>query len=69
VNAQFITDLASLGLKRLTADDLVRARDHGVSPAWVRVINSRNRSTLSIDELLGLRDQGVETLQELRRRT
>jgi len=48
---------------------LIRLRDHGVSPEWLRTVQAQNTGKLSIDELVSLRDHGVNSMEALRRRT
>jgi len=37
---------------------LIRLRDHGVDPAYVRQLQPRGMSKLSVDEIIRRRDRG-----------
>ena len=39
-------------------DDLIRMRDHGVDPEYVRRLQQRGSGQLSVDELIQRRDRG-----------
>ena len=54
----FVRELRDLGYARLPAETLVRMRDHGVTPAFVRAAKSRASTTQSPDELIRLKDRG-----------
>jgi hypothetical protein len=43
----------------LTLDELKTARDHGISPEYVRQVKAQGREGLSLGELVTLRQQGV----------
>ena len=44
-------EVKALGYDRLSIDDLVRLRDHGLSAERIRQANSNAGSRLSVDEL------------------
>ena len=46
------------GYRNLSIGELVRLRDHGVDPDWVRRQNARMREPMTVDELVRLRDRG-----------
>jgi hypothetical protein len=43
---------------RVSLDDLIRLRDHGVTLAYAEHVRERNGRTVSIDELIDRRDHG-----------
>jgi hypothetical protein len=50
--------MAELGYKGIPLDGLIRMRDHGVDPAYVRRLQQRGVSNLSVDEIIRRRDRG-----------
>jgi hypothetical protein len=58
VTPGYIDELSRLGYARLTVDELVSLRDHGVSPDEVRRANTRAGTRLPIPRLLQLADGG-----------
>ena len=52
-------DLRALGYSDLTLDELRMARDHGVTPDYVKALASLGYSKLTLDELRMARDHGV----------
>jgi len=48
-----------VGYKDVPLDALIRMRDHGVDPAFVRRVQQRGLGHLSVDELIGRRDRGM----------
>ena len=52
--------MADLGYKGVPLDSLIRMRDHGVDPAYVRRLQQRGVSNLSVDELIRRRDRGQD---------
>jgi len=52
----------------LSLDELIRARDHGVSAAYVRDLSALGYPRVSLDTLIRLRDHGVspEYVRELK---
>ncbi len=46
-------------LQGLSLDELIRQRDHGVSPAYLREQNELGYKGLTVDDLVGLRNHGV----------
>ena len=63
----YVDGLASVGLKNLSADDLVALKSQGVTPAYVRAIHEAGLNP-SVDELVGMKVQGVtpEYIRELK---
>lgn len=60
VSGQYLADLAKAGYGGISVADAIRLRDHGVSGAFVAHIrHDLNPGTLSIDELIRLRDAGI----------
>ena len=59
-----LLSLDSAGYKNLGAEDLVqelrRARDHGVTKGFIRRVKERGNGQPSIDEVIRLRDRGLE---------
>ncbi len=56
----FIDSLAAAGYRGLSANDLIRLRDHGVDGPFVAAMNAAAKRRLSPDELIALRDHGVD---------
>ena len=56
-------ELTALGYTRMSLDDLIRLRDHGVTPKEVRELKKIGNDRLTIDELVSLRD-GVRSFSE-----
>jgi hypothetical protein len=50
--------MAEVGYKGIPLDALVRLRDHGVDPTYVRRLQQRGMSNLSVDEIIRRRDRG-----------
>jgi hypothetical protein len=48
----------ALGYDRLTVDDLVTLRDHGLTPDRIRAANARTGTTNSVDALKALASRG-----------
>ena len=50
--------MAALGYKGVPLDALIRMRDHGVDPEYVRRLQQRGSGRLSVDEFIRRRDRG-----------
>ena len=50
----YVQELKSLGYERLTVDDLVTLRDHGLTPERIRAANTRAGTRLPVDLLKNL---------------
>lgn len=59
VTPKYIADLASLGYRVTSLDQLVRLRDHGVTADFVRAVQTAGYRNLSPDDLVRLADHGV----------
>jgi beta-lactamase regulating signal transducer with metallopeptidase domain len=57
VSPEYVRELQGLGY-RLTLDELMTARNHGISAGYIRQLQSQGRSSLTLDELVTLRQQG-----------
>jgi hypothetical protein len=53
-----VRELAPLGYTVVPLDPLIRMRDHGVDPEFVRRVQQRGSGRPSIDELIQRRDRG-----------
>jgi hypothetical protein len=60
VTGEYLQQLAALGYRNLTADDLVSLRIHGVSADYVRRLQQNGMTQLSADQLVRLRLAGFE---------
>ena len=49
--------MAALGYTNLTLDNLIRIRDHGVTPDYAKAL--RRYATLAVEDLVMLRDHGL----------
>ena len=56
--ADFVRSLASAGYSNLSSDEIVRARDHGVSPEYVAGMKGLGFK-LALEDLVRTRDHGV----------
>jgi hypothetical protein len=54
----FISGLNSVGLKNLTADQLIELKVQGVTPEYIRQIHAEGLNP-TVDELIGMKVQGV----------
>jgi hypothetical protein len=59
VSIEFIQAIKQLGYDKLAVEQLVRMKDHGVSPDFVKNMKDRGVQNLTIDELVRLRDNGI----------
>ena len=57
ISPEYIRDMRDVGY-RLTLEELTKARDHGVSAEDVRQLKTQGRESLTLDELVELRDKG-----------
>jgi hypothetical protein len=60
VGPDFLQQMAALGYRDLSADDLVSLSIHGVSADYVRRLEQNGMSRLSADQLVRLRLAGFE---------
>ena len=59
--ADFIRAMKGLGYSRISADDAVTLRTHGVTPEFARDVQSLGYKTISLDDLTSFRIHGVTT--------
>jgi hypothetical protein len=59
VDPRFARELNQV-IPDLSLDELRRARDHGVDAGYARRVKSRVRGTVTIDDVIHLRDRGVD---------
>jgi hypothetical protein len=59
ITPKYIADLASLGYRVTSLDQLVRLRDHGVTTEFIRAVQAAGYRNLSPDDLVRLADHGV----------
>jgi hypothetical protein len=52
--------VAEVGYKGLPLDDLIRMRDHGVDPSYIRRVQQKGLGHLSVDQLIERRDRGMD---------
>jgi hypothetical protein len=48
-----------LGYKSVTLDNLIRIRDHGVTPDYAKALKALGYDGLTVDDLVMLRDHGL----------
>ena len=48
------------GRERLQADEIVRLRDHGVDPEFVKGLVSVRQGLAGVDDIIKLREHGVD---------
>jgi Mn-dependent DtxR family transcriptional regulator len=60
VTAEYLNELAALGYRNLSAEELVSLRIHGVSADYVRRLKQNGMTQLSADQLVRLRNAGFE---------
>ena len=53
------TDMKDLGIKDLTLDQLVRLRDHGITPGFVNHVRARGFKDTTAEELVRLKNGGL----------
>jgi hypothetical protein len=56
VGPEFAREVGQAGFGKVSVDDLVRLRDHGVSAAFLKT----HKDGRSIDEIIRLRDRGPD---------
>jgi len=54
-----VRSVKTLGYDRLSPDELVRLRDHGLTPERIKRANSSGPAKLSVDELVYKADRGL----------
>jgi hypothetical protein len=54
VSSRYVQELKSLGYDRLSIDDLVTLRDHGLSAERIRAANARAGTRLPVDRLVAI---------------
>jgi hypothetical protein len=59
VTPKYLAELAALGYRTTSLDQLVRMRDHGVSADFVRAVQTAGYRNLSPEDLVRLADHGV----------
>ena len=52
-------ELVTLGYKDLSLEQLIRLRDHGVDPTYIRELKTMGYTNQTPDDLVQLRDRGV----------
>jgi hypothetical protein len=52
--------MAALGYKGVPLEALIRMRDHGVDPGYVKRLQQAGVSSLSVDEIIHRRERGGE---------
>jgi hypothetical protein len=57
VTGGFISELRAMGYDRVSAEEIIRLRDHGISAGFIRTSN-RDGGHLSPDDLIRLRETG-----------
>jgi hypothetical protein len=59
VSAEYVQTLRDLGYAKLTTNELVRLRDHGVTASYVRRVKDLLKEAPSVEELIQMRSQGA----------
>ena len=59
MSADYVADMKDLGLKDLTLAQIVRLRDHGITPGFVNHARARGFNTTDPDELVRLKNGGL----------
>jgi hypothetical protein len=59
VSADYIADMKGLGLKDLTLPEIVRLRDHGITPGFVNHAKARGFKPVDADDLIRLKNGGL----------
>ena len=54
-----LPDMKGLGLKDLTLQEIVRLRDHGVTPGFVNHAKARGFKPVNADDLIRLKNGGL----------
>lgn len=64
----YIDDMAAVGLKNLSVDELIAMRIQGITPAYVKEIHDLGMKP-TVDELVGMRVQGItpEYIRDMRK--
>ncbi len=60
VSGDFIDEMAALGYRGFTADELVQLKIHGVTSAYARSLQARGIKDLDADELVRLKISGFQ---------
>ena len=55
-----MTGLTASGYRKLSADEMIRLRDHGVDPAYVARVRASGYENLTVDQIIKLREHGVD---------
>ena len=59
VHRHFQSDMKGLGLKDLTLQQIVRLRDHGITPGFVNHAKARGFKPVDADDLIRLKNGGL----------
>ena len=71
MTVEFVREMAALGYTNLTLDNLIRIRDHGVTPDYAKALKALGYDRLAVEDLvmLGSRaDCGADPGRERPRR-
>jgi DNA-binding winged helix-turn-helix (wHTH) protein len=55
----YVAELRRLGYTNLSVDELIKLRNHGVTPEFIEGLKTHGYGSLSIEQLLKLRNHGV----------
>ena len=56
---EYVADMKEVGVKDLTLDQLVRLKDHGLTPGFVNYARARGFKDSTADELIRLKNGGL----------
>ena len=59
MSPEYIADMKALGLKDLTLSEIVRLRDHGITPGFVNHAKARGFKPADPDDLIRLKNGGL----------
>lgn len=59
--SSFIEEMTALGYTRLSVDDFIALKNHGVTPQLVRELKAQGYDNLTVEQLLRLASTGVST--------
>ena len=57
---EFLSGIKQAGFDKVSAEEIVRCRDHGVTPEYIQKLRSRGVQNLTLDQIIRLRDHGID---------
>jgi hypothetical protein len=55
-----VKGIKQAGFESISLEELVRCRDHGVTPGYIQKLRTRGMQNLTIDQIIRLRDNGID---------